>query len=77
MRIIDEVRGGATGPARLIVEPDRARAIATALADAGPGDVVVIAGKGHETGQEVDGRIIPFDDSEVARGILERSRTHR
>lgn len=48
--------------------PDRGEAIAAALQGAGPGDVVVIAGKGHETHQEVDGRFLPFSDREaVAR----------
>jgi UDP-N-acetylmuramoyl-L-alanyl-D-glutamate--2,6-diaminopimelate ligase len=52
-------------------DADRRAAIARALAAAGPGDVVVIAGKGHEQGQEfADGRKIPFDDVTVARGIL-------
>jgi UDP-N-acetylmuramoyl-L-alanyl-D-glutamate--2,6-diaminopimelate ligase len=37
---------------------------------AGPGDVVLILGKGHETGQEVDGEILPFDDREIARQVL-------
>jgi UDP-N-acetylmuramoyl-L-alanyl-D-glutamate--2,6-diaminopimelate ligase len=70
-RIIDDVRAGAQGPGDLVVEPDRARAISAALAAAEPGDVVVIAGKGHEKGQEIDGRTVPFDDVEVARGFLE------
>ena len=56
----------------LLVEEvgDRRRAIATAIARAGDGDVVVIAGKGHETGQEVGGVVHPFDDREVAREAL-------
>jgi UDP-N-acetylmuramoyl-L-alanyl-D-glutamate--2,6-diaminopimelate ligase len=55
----------------VIHDADRHAAIATALADAGPGDVVVIAGKGHEQGQEfAGGRKIPFDDVTVAREIL-------
>jgi UDP-N-acetylmuramoyl-L-alanyl-D-glutamate--2,6-diaminopimelate ligase len=74
IRIIDDVRAGATGPGPLVVEPDRARAIAAALSGAKPGDVVIIAGKGHETGQEIDGRTIPFDDADVARGVLQRER---
>jgi UDP-N-acetylmuramoyl-L-alanyl-D-glutamate--2,6-diaminopimelate ligase len=74
LRIIDDVRAGAAGPGHLVVEPDRARAIAAALSDAKPGDVVIIAGKGHETGQEIDGRTIPFDDADVARGVLQRER---
>jgi UDP-N-acetylmuramoyl-L-alanyl-D-glutamate--2,6-diaminopimelate ligase len=57
------------------VEPDRRRAITRALAVASAGDVVVIAGKGHEQGQEFeDGRKLPFDDREVAREELRRLR---
>jgi UDP-N-acetylmuramoyl-L-alanyl-D-glutamate--2,6-diaminopimelate ligase len=52
------------------VEPDRHAAIAAALAAAEPGDAVVIAGKGHETGQELADRTVAFDDREVARGLL-------
>jgi UDP-N-acetylmuramoyl-L-alanyl-D-glutamate--2,6-diaminopimelate ligase len=52
-------------------DPDREAAIARALSEAQPGDVVVIAGKGHEQGQEfADGHKIPFDDVAVARAIL-------
>ncbi len=47
---------------------DRRAAIAAAIAEAGREDIVLIAGKGHETGQEVDGMVLPFDDVEVARG---------
>ncbi len=55
------------------VEPDRRAAIALAFERARPGDTVVIAGKGHEQGQEFEhGRTIPFDDREVAREELER-----
>lgn len=50
---------------------DRASAIAHACALAEPGDTVVIAGKGHETYQEIGQTIIPFSDSEVARRLLE------
>ena len=46
---------------------DRREAIAMALRLAHPGDIVLIAGKGHETGQEVDGTVHPFDDRDVAR----------
>jgi UDP-N-acetylmuramoyl-L-alanyl-D-glutamate--2,6-diaminopimelate ligase len=58
----------------LDVELDRSRAIERALESAGEGDVVVIAGKGHEQGQEIGGRKIPFDDREVARDALRRLR---
>jgi UDP-N-acetylmuramoyl-L-alanyl-D-glutamate--2,6-diaminopimelate ligase len=57
--------------AQPIVELDRRAAIGAALADAGPGDVVVIAGKGHESGQTANGKTIPFDDRVVAREALE------
>jgi UDP-N-acetylmuramoyl-L-alanyl-D-glutamate--2,6-diaminopimelate ligase len=69
--IADAVLPGlATGPAAVTVELDRRVAIATALAAAAPGDVVVIAGKGHETGQTARGRTRPFDDRVVARAEL-------
>jgi UDP-N-acetylmuramoyl-L-alanyl-D-glutamate--2,6-diaminopimelate ligase len=54
----------------LIVEPDRERAIQKALKEAGPDDVVLIAGKGHETYQTLKDRTVPFDDREVAGRIL-------
>jgi UDP-N-acetylmuramoyl-L-alanyl-D-glutamate--2,6-diaminopimelate ligase len=63
------VADGAT--AELVVELDRRQAIAAALDAASPGDVVVIAGKGHETGQELADRTLPFDDREVAGELLE------
>jgi UDP-N-acetylmuramoyl-L-alanyl-D-glutamate--2,6-diaminopimelate ligase len=56
------------------VELDRRRAIERALEAAGDGDVVVIAGKGHEQGQEIAGRKLPFDDRQVARETLRRLR---
>jgi UDP-N-acetylmuramoyl-L-alanyl-D-glutamate--2,6-diaminopimelate ligase len=56
----------------LEVELDRRRAIERVLESAQPGDVVVIAGKGHEQGQEIAGRKLPFDDREVAREVLRR-----
>lgn len=52
------------------VDLDRRSAIESAIAGAGPGDVVVIAGKGHEQGQEIAGAVHPFDDREVAREAL-------
>src|SRR5207248_1953066 len=68
--IIDEILSGVTGEVE--VELDRRRAIARALEQAREGDVVVIAGKGHEQGQELADRTIPFDDREVARETLRR-----
>jgi UDP-N-acetylmuramoyl-L-alanyl-D-glutamate--2,6-diaminopimelate ligase len=70
--IIEEIMGGVVGPAE--VEPDRRVAIASALGEAGEGDVVVIAGRGAEQYQDVAGRKIPFDDREVAREALRRLR---
>jgi UDP-N-acetylmuramoyl-L-alanyl-D-glutamate--2,6-diaminopimelate ligase len=54
------------------VEPDRRLAIERAIAEAQAGDFVLIAGKGHERGQEIAGQVIPFDDREVAREALRR-----
>jgi UDP-N-acetylmuramoyl-L-alanyl-D-glutamate--2,6-diaminopimelate ligase len=71
--IIDEVVAGA--PEALQVEPDRRAAIKRAVALAAEGDVVVIAGKGHEQGQEIGDRVLPFDDRDVAREALRRLRT--
>jgi UDP-N-acetylmuramoyl-L-alanyl-D-glutamate--2,6-diaminopimelate ligase len=59
----------------LEIELDRRRAIERALDTAREGDVVVIAGKGHEQGQEIGGRKVPFDDAEVARAALRRLRS--
>jgi len=53
-----------------LVEPDRAKAIAAALAQARPGDIVILAGKGHETYQVLKDRVIHFDDRETAREAL-------
>jgi UDP-N-acetylmuramoyl-L-alanyl-D-glutamate--2,6-diaminopimelate ligase len=61
--------------AHVEVVPDRRAAIERAVATARPGDVVVVAGKGHERGQEVDGVVHPFDDREelrVALGLVRR-----
>jgi UDP-N-acetylmuramoyl-L-alanyl-D-glutamate--2,6-diaminopimelate ligase len=68
--IIQEVLAGS----RRDVEhdPDRRAAINRAIAGAAAGDVVVIAGKGHEQGQEFEGGLkVPFDDVDVARNALE------
>jgi UDP-N-acetylmuramoyl-L-alanyl-D-glutamate--2,6-diaminopimelate ligase len=71
--IIEQALAGVPDDRRdlVIVEPDRRRAISLAIDRARPGDLVVIAGKGHEQGQEFeDGRKIPFDDRDVAREEL-------
>ncbi len=68
--IIDQVRAGVGEGAELLVEPDRGAAIRRAVGLARPGDVVLLAGKGHETTQVVGDRALPFDDREVARSAL-------
>ena len=55
---------------RVIIEPDRAAAIEQAVALAAPGDVIVVAGKGHESGQYVAGSVLPFDDRQVTAAAL-------
>jgi len=78
-RIIDEVKRGAEpeakqGGAEVLVQPDRREAVLQAIAVAGPGDVVLVAGKGHEKYQEVGGQVYAFDDVGVAREALEARR---
>ena len=68
--IIGEIVAAAAGDVE--VEPDRREAIARAIDAAQEGDVVVIAGKGHEQGQQFADRTVPFDDRDVAREALRR-----
>jgi UDP-N-acetylmuramoyl-L-alanyl-D-glutamate--2,6-diaminopimelate ligase len=73
--ILAQMLAGVTGAggeaaAKVTVIPDRSEAIAAAAAEAGPDDAVVVAGKGHETGQEQAGVVTPFDDREVLRSAL-------
>jgi UDP-N-acetylmuramoyl-L-alanyl-D-glutamate--2,6-diaminopimelate ligase len=72
--IIAAVVDGATGGAQVVVEPDRRSAIGVAFARASAGDVVVIAGKGHEQGQEIGDAVLPFDDRSVAIELLQGTR---
>jgi UDP-N-acetylmuramoyl-L-alanyl-D-glutamate--2,6-diaminopimelate ligase len=60
----------------VIVEPDRRRAIERALSLAGKGDLVLLAGKGHETYQIIADRRLPFDDRALVDAIIRRGRRH-
>jgi UDP-N-acetylmuramoyl-L-alanyl-D-glutamate--2,6-diaminopimelate ligase len=75
----DGAREATTGgaPAEVVVEPDRRRAIELALGSARPGDAVLIAGKGHETGQEFADHTVPFDDRRIAAELLAELRSGR
>jgi UDP-N-acetylmuramoyl-L-alanyl-D-glutamate--2,6-diaminopimelate ligase len=73
LRIINDVVVGLQkASAKYRVEPDRDRALEVALEEAKPGDIVLLAGKGHETYQVLRDRTIEFDDREKARAILRR-----
>lgn len=76
LEIIEQVRSGIGPDAALLVEPDRAAAIAAAVELAQPGDVLLVAGKGHETTQTVGEQRTPFDDRLVLRRAL-RAAGHR
>ncbi|MDD5727695.1 MAG: UDP-N-acetylmuramoyl-L-alanyl-D-glutamate--2,6-diaminopimelate ligase [Victivallales bacterium] len=69
LNIIAEVRTGMPAGIDFAIEPDRERAIRTAAKLAGPDDIVLIAGKGHENYQEVKGEFLAFDDREIAADI--------
>ncbi len=71
LQIIDEICGGFSGRVPVRVEPDRAKAIARAIAEAEADALVLIAGKGHEDYQEVQGERRPFDDLQHARQNLD------
>jgi len=71
--IVSEIRGGFTRPEAVVFERDRQRAIERAIADADRGDIVLIAGKGHEPYQEIAGRVLPFDDRLIAAECLRRA----
>jgi UDP-N-acetylmuramoyl-L-alanyl-D-glutamate--2,6-diaminopimelate ligase len=70
LAIIEEVRAGARPGSELVVEPDRAAAITWTVQQAQPGDVVVVAGKGHEQVQETASARVAFDDRQVARAAV-------
>jgi UDP-N-acetylmuramoyl-L-alanyl-D-glutamate--2,6-diaminopimelate ligase len=72
--IIDEILRGVSASSEIVTIVDRRDAICDAIAAAGAGDVVIIAGKGHEATQEFADRTIEFDDRVVARECLEARR---
>ncbi len=71
LAIIEAVRSGVVGHVEVTVEPDRAAAIRSAVGRARPGDVVLVAGKGHESTQTAGGATVPFDDRVEAAGALD------
>jgi UDP-N-acetylmuramoyl-L-alanyl-D-glutamate--2,6-diaminopimelate ligase len=81
-RIIDEIQRGLTADTRrdrdqrLLAIVDRREAIVEAIALARPGDLVLVAGKGHEKYQVIGSQVLPFDDVAVAREALDRRRTN-
>jgi UDP-N-acetylmuramoyl-L-alanyl-D-glutamate--2,6-diaminopimelate ligase len=86
-QIIEEIKRGivqpkergsapAGGETPWMAIPERRDAIERAVREARPGDVVLIAGKGHEQYQEIGERVLPFDDVSVARDALTRRRTN-
>lgn len=72
-KIFADMRAGITAPGRIAWIEDRRRALALALGFARAGDAVLVAGKGHESFQELSGRVVPFDDRQVARELLARA----
>jgi UDP-N-acetylmuramoyl-L-alanyl-D-glutamate--2,6-diaminopimelate ligase len=72
--ILHEIGTGLTRPTRAVIEPDRGVAISWVAQSAMPGDVIVVAGKGHETVQIVGGDVRPFDDRIHLKDALERRR---
>ena len=79
VRIIDEIRRGVPPAsdrdgATVVAIVDRTEAIQFAIGKAQPGDLVLLAGKGHEKSQSIAGRELPFDEAEIARAALERRR---
>ncbi len=70
-KIIEDVIAGLEDPDKATIEPDREAAIRKAIANCQPGDIVLVAGKGHETWQEIGGRKIPFSDESAILAALE------
>ena len=74
--IVDDILAGVPDRAGVMVEVDRRAAIGAAMRDARAGDVVLVAGKGHETTQSIGDETLPFDDRVVAREALARATVH-
>ena len=76
--IIQDILAGMTGPGGEVrIEPDRARAIRWALSQGQPGDVIVLAGKGHETYQEIGGVRYPMDERQIVADFFAERLQHR
>jgi len=73
-QIFADMKSGVIDPGRVTFIPDRRRAIRVALDACRPGDTLLIAGKGHETYQELADSVVPFDDRQVARELLRAKR---
>src|SRR5690606_7462761 len=71
--IVADILAGFARPAQVVVQRDRARAIGGAISAARAGDIVLIAGKGHEPYQDIGDRRLPFDDAAHVRAALEAS----
>ena len=74
LQIFADMRAGLAAPDAIAWIDDRRRAMAAALAACAPGDTLLIAGKGHETFQELADTVIPFDDRQVIRELLQQSK---
>ena len=74
LAIIADIKAGTADAGHVATIADRREAIATALEKAGPDDIVLVAGKGHETCQEIAGQKLPFSDSQEILQVLEESR---
>ena len=69
-QIVMDILAGMTDPDAVYVERNRAQAIAQVLANSGPGDIVLVAGKGHEDYQQIGDRRLPYSDREQVRALL-------
>jgi UDP-N-acetylmuramoyl-L-alanyl-D-glutamate--2,6-diaminopimelate ligase len=69
LNIIDEIKTGVPENTEFMIEPDREKAIKLASKSAQKGDIVLVAGKGHETYQDINGELFDFDDRKIIMGI--------